>query len=96
MRGIFDVGNPYEYVKFFSLFFVKNGFLLYPKALYFSLRGAGSDNYFSSPIVRFYNAYKVDVKDFSYYFYSNWNTETDKLPSIYEVFSVEKYDNYLI
>lgn len=94
LRGIFDIGNPYEYVKFFSTtgdvgfsFFVKNGFLLYPKALYFSLRGAGHDYYFSSPIVRFYNAYKVDVKDFSYYFYSNWNTETDKLPSMYDVFS---------
>ncbi|WP_353487148.1 spiroplasma phage ORF1-like family protein, partial [Spiroplasma phoeniceum] len=89
-RSIFVFDD--SFIKFSSedfgfSFFVKNGFLLYPKALYFNLKGAGHDDYFSSPIVRFYNAYKVDVKNFSYYFYSNWNTETDKLQSMYDVFS---------
>ncbi|WFG97833.1 hypothetical protein M1770_07160 [Spiroplasma citri] len=64
------------------MFFVKNGFLLYPKSMVFNiLRFPDTDIYYLKPQVQLYNAYTINSTNDYFSYYSNWDYKTDILPS---------------
>ncbi|AAF18308.1 hypothetical protein SVTS2p04 [Spiroplasma phage SVTS2] len=89
LRVIFDISNFKEFIYFNSsnentgfAFFVKNGFLLYPKSMLFNiLRFPDLSATYLNPIVNLYNAYNINVNQNYYSFFSNWQYQTDILPS---------------
>ncbi|WP_425379387.1 spiroplasma phage ORF1-like family protein [Spiroplasma endosymbiont of Stenodema calcarata] len=89
LRVIFDISNFKEFIYFNSsgsntgfVFFVKNGFLLYPKSMLFNiLRFPDSLETYLNPRINLYNAYNINVNQNYYSFFSNWQYQTDILPS---------------
>ncbi|ALA97618.1 Spiroplasmavirus-related protein [Spiroplasma kunkelii CR2-3x] len=89
LRVIFDISNFRECIYFTSdngnlgfVFFVKNGFLLYPKSMVFNiLRFPDTDIYYLKPQVQLYNAYTINSTNDYFSYYSNWDYKTDILPS---------------
>ncbi len=85
LRILFDVSNYKEYLIFTSLtgnlgfsFFVKNGFLLYPKSMLFNFWVSnGTDPQYQ---VKLANAFKINSNDNYYSYLSNWDYLTDVLP----------------
>ncbi|WP_198049134.1 spiroplasma phage ORF1-like family protein [Spiroplasma sp. hyd1] len=85
LRTLFDVSNYKEYLIFTSLtgnlgfsFFVKNGFLLYPKSMLFNFWVSnGTDPQYQ---VKLANAFKINSNDNYYSYLSNWDYLTDVLP----------------
>ena len=85
LMSIFDITNIGTKIVYYSnngftnfTFFVKNGFLLYPKSMLFNLRDVSSEK--ANPYVIMYNAYKINSTSDYYSFYSNWEYKTDILP----------------
>nr|WP_245938571.1 M20/M25/M40 family metallo-hydrolase [Spiroplasma phoeniceum] len=89
LRVIFNISNFREFIYFTSnngnlsfVFFVKNGFLLYPKSMVFNiLRFPDTDIYYLKPRVQLYNAYTINSTNDYFSYYSNWDYKTNILPS---------------
>ncbi|MFX4056852.1 MAG: spiroplasma phage ORF1-like family protein [Spiroplasma sp. hy2] len=89
LRTIFDISNFKEQIFFSSkngnlgfVFFVKNGFLLYPKSMLFNiLRFPNTDEGYLRPQIQLYNAYTINSNNEYFSYYSNWDYITDVLPS---------------
>ncbi|WP_424526232.1 spiroplasma phage ORF1-like family protein [Spiroplasma endosymbiont of Glossina fuscipes fuscipes] len=89
LRTIFDISNFKEQIYFSSdngnlgfVFFIKNGFLLYPKSMLFNiLRFPDTVSGYLEPQVQLYNAYTINNTNDYFSYYSNWDYKTDVLPS---------------